>query len=180
MTNIGTSDMSLVKDISAINVYGLIRKLGFPHQAALKLVNNINRDNARTPMQWNAKENAGFTSGKPWLTINPNYTRINVENSISDETSIYHFYKQLIKIKKEISALCYGDFQPLFTSGKLMAFLRTFGNDEYTIILNMSKKRQKNPLFLRGEVVVTNYDGHDNYENKRWLEPFEGALIKTR
>ncbi|MDD4005966.1 MAG: alpha-glucosidase, partial [Bacilli bacterium] len=144
MTNIGTSDMSLVKDISAINVYGLIRKLGFPHKAALKLVNNINRDNARTPMQWNAQENAGFTTGKPWLTINPNYTRINVENSISDETSIYHFYKQLIKIKKEISALCYGDFQPLFTSGKLMAFLRTFGNDEYTIILNMSKKRQKN------------------------------------
>ena len=180
MTNIGTKDMSQVKDISAQNVYGLLRKMMFPHKTALKLVNNINRDNARTPLQWNNQENAGFTTGKPWLNVNPNYERINVENSLSDETSIYHFYKLLINIKKDIPALCYGDFQPLFTSGKIMAFLRTFANVEYTIILNMNKKRQKNPLFLRGEVVVSNYDGHDNYENQRWLEPFEGALIKTR
>lgn len=180
MTNIGTKDMSLVKDISALNVYRLLRKMKFSHKLSLKLVNNINRDNARTPMQWNEQAEAGFTSGKPWLIVNPNYETINVAKSLQDSDSIYHFYKQIIALKKETPALCYGDFKPLVTNGNIMAFLRTFGNVEYTVILNMSKKRQKNPLFLRGPVVVSNYKGHDDYENKLWLEPFEGALIKTR
>jgi len=180
MTNIGTNDMSLVKDISAHNVYNLLRKLKIPHKMALKLVDNNNRDNARTPMQWNGSKNAGFTSGEPWLMLNPNYPQINVEKSQKDEASIYHFYKKIIALKKETPALCYGEFIPLVTSGNLMAFLRTFGNDEYTIILNLSKKRIKNPLFLRGQVIVANYEGVDNYEGKVWLEPFEGALIKTR
>ena len=180
MTNIGTHDMSKVKDISAHNVYNLLRKLKIPHKLALKLVDNNNRDNARTPMQWSAAKNAGFTSGEPWLMVNPNYDKINVENNLKDENSIYRFYKKIIAIKKEIPALCYGDFIPLVTNGNIMAFLRAFGNDEYTIILNMSKKRQKNPLFLRGSLIATNYEGVDNYEGKLWLEPFEGALIKTR
>lgn len=180
MTNIGTTDMSLVKDISAHNVYSLLRKLKIPHKMALKLVDNNNRDNARTPMQWNGQKNAGFSNGEPWLMLNPNYPQINVEKSQKDDKSIYHFYKKIIALKKETPALCYGEFIPLVTSGNLMAFLRTFGNDEYTIILNLSKKRIKNPLFLRGQVIVANYEGVDNYEGKVWLEPFEGALIKTR
>lgn len=180
MTNIGTTDMSLVKDISAHNVYSLLRKLKIPHKMALKLVDNNNRDNARTPMQWNGQKNAGFSNGEPWLMLNPNYPQINVEKSQKDEASIYHFYKKIIALKKETPALCYGEFISLVTSGNLMAFLRTFGNDEYTIILNLSKKRIKNPLFLRGQVIVANYEGVDNYEGKVWLEPFEGALIKTR
>ena len=180
MTNIGTHDMSKVKDISAHNVYNLLRKLKIPHKLALKLVDNNNRDNARTPMQWSAAKNAGFTSGEPWLMVNPNHDKINVEQNLSDENSIYHFYKKIIALKKEIPALCYGDFISLVTNGNIMAFLRAFGNEEYTIILNMSKKRQKNPLFLRGEVIITNYESVDSYEGKLWLEPFEGALIKTR
>lgn len=180
MTNIGTNDMSLVKDISAHNVYNLLRKLKIPHKMALKLVDNNNRDNARTPMQWNGQKNAGFSNGEPWLMLNPNYPQINVENSLKDENSIYHFYKKIIALKKETPALCYGEFVPLVTGGNLMAFVRTFGNEEYTIILNLSKKRIKNPLFLRGPVIVTNYEGADNYEGKAMLEPFEGAVIKTR
>ncbi|MFA7020440.1 MAG: alpha-glucosidase [Bacilli bacterium] len=180
MTNIGTNDMSLVKDISAINVYDLLRKMKFSHKAALKLVGNINRDNARTPMQWNNENNAGFTSGEPWLIVNPNYDKINVENSLKDEKSIYHFYKKIIAIKKSTPALCYGEFVPLATSGKIMAFERTFGNEEYTVILNMSKKKIKNPLFLRGEVIIANYEDVKSYEGKAWLNPFEGALIRTR
>lgn len=180
MTNIGTNDMSLVKDISALNVYSLLRKMKFPHKVALKLVNNINRDNARTPMQWDDSLNAGFSTGEPWLIVNPNYSQINVEKSLSDPQSIYHFYKKIIALKKDIPALCYGEFKPLVTSGSIMAFLRTFGEQEYTIILNMSKKPQKNPLFLRGEVIISNYEGSADYENKKYLEPFEGALIKTR
>ncbi len=180
MTNIGTNDMSLVKDISALNVYSLLRKMKFPHKVALKLVNNINRDNARTPMQWDDSLNAGFSTGEPWLIVNPNYSQINVEKSLSDPQSIYHFYKKIISLKKDIPALCYGEFKPLVTNGSIMAFLRTFGEEEYTIILNMSKKPQKNPLFLRGEVIISNYEGSADYENKKYLEPFEGALIKTR
>ena len=99
---------------------------------------------------------------------------------MSDPQSIYHFYKKIIAIKKDIPALCYGEFKPLVTNGSIMAFLRTFGEQEYTIILNMSKKPQKNPLFLRGEVIISNYEGSADYENKKYLEPFEGALIKTR
>ncbi|MDD4154720.1 MAG: alpha-glucosidase [Bacilli bacterium] len=180
MTNIGTNDMSLVKDISALNVYSLMRKMKFPHKIALKLVNNINRDNARTPMQWDDSLNAGFSTGEPWLIVNPNYSQINVEKSLSDPQSIYHFYKKIISLKKDIPALCYGEFKPLVTNGSIMAFLRTFGEQEYTIILNMSKKPQKNPLFLRGEVIISNYESSVDYENKKYLEPFEGASIKTR
>ncbi|NCA97486.1 MAG: alpha-glucosidase [Bacteroidia bacterium] len=179
MTNIGTKDMSLVKDVSALNVYGLLRKMGFPKKASLKLVNNINRDNARTPMQWDDSPQAGFTSGTPWLNVNPNYVNVNVKKNLATSDSLYHFYQKIIASKKEIPASCYGDFKPLYTSGNVMAFLRTYANDEYTIILNLSGKKQKNPLFLRGEVILSNYAGTTTYEGRVFLEPFEGALIKT-
>ncbi|MFA5422056.1 MAG: alpha-glucosidase [Bacilli bacterium] len=180
MTNLGTRDMSAVKDISAINVYSLLRKMRIPHKIALKLVGNINRDNARTPMQWDDSKNAGFSTGEPWLTANPNYREINVKKSLQDERSIYHFYQCLIALKKKAPALCYGEFKPLKTNGNIMAFLRTYENEEYAVILNLSKKRQKNPLSLRGEVAITNYKTVASYENRLYLEPFEGALIKTR
>lgn len=180
MTNIGTSDMSRVKDVSALNVYSLLRKVGFPKKLSLKLVNNINRDNARTPMQWDDTLQAGFTKGEPWLNVNPNYVDINVKKNLATPDSLYHFYQKIIALKKEIPALCYGDFKPLFTSDNIMAFLRSYGSDEYTIILNLSAKKQKNPLFLRGSIIINNYEGRETYEGRDILLPFEGALIKTR
>ncbi|MFA5687486.1 MAG: alpha-glucosidase [Bacilli bacterium] len=178
MLNIGTDNLEDIKDVAAVTVYNLLRKLLIPHRLALKLVNTINRDNARTPMQWDKTNHAGFTTGDPWLKVNPNYQDINVENNLKDPNSLFYFYQKLIKLRKEIKALSYGNFNALSTSGNLIAFTRTFGEDEYTVILNLTNKKRKNPLFLRGEVILSNYD-ETNYEDKKYLAPYEGALIKT-
>lgn len=178
MTNIGTDNIEEVKDVAAVMVYNLLRKLLIPHRLALKLVNTINRDNARTPMQWDDTSNAGFSKKEPWLKVNPNYKEINVKNNLSNPNSLFYFYQKLIKLKKETKALSIGDFTSLSTSRHLLAFNRSFGDDEYTIILNMTNKKRRNPLFLRGEVIISNYN-EDNYEDKKYLRPYEGALIKT-
>jgi len=179
MTNIGTDDITRVRDVSATSVYALLRRFLIPRHSALKLVDNINRDNARTPMQWSDEKYAGFSSVEPWLMLNPNHKTINVADSQKDANSIFHFYQRLLALKKEIPALCYGDFVPLFTSRHLMAFARTFADNEYAIVLNMTNKPRSNPLFLRGEVIISNY-GVNSYEDRRSLAPFEAALIKTR
>lgn len=140
MTNRKISDISEAKDIMAINLYHekVGKGLAAPEQI-LAEINAEGRDNARTPMQWDASDNAGFTDGTPWICPNPNYRQINVENELKDPNSVLHYYKKLIALRKENPVVVYGDFKAYCEdSEKLFVFTRTLDKTTLLVIANMT------------------------------------------
>lgn len=112
MLNIKLPEIDMYADIQTRDTYKLFRKLLFPHSVTMKIANRASRDNARTPVQWSAEKNAGFTTAeKPWFYVNPNYTDINVEAAEKDENSILNYYRKLLKFRKENDVCIYGDFK---------------------------------------------------------------------
>lgn len=115
MTNVHMEDLSQVRDIEARNKYKELKKEGWSHEEIMASINHIGRDNARTPMQWDDTENAGFTTGTPWIGVNPNYGEINARAELADETSVFHYYKNLISLRKSQEwgeVLTEGDYTP--------------------------------------------------------------------
>ena len=115
MTNVHMEDLSQVRDIEARNKYKELKKEGWSHEEIMASINHIGRDNARTPMQWDDTENAGFTTGTPWIGVNPNYGEINARAELADETSVFHYYKNLISLRKSQEwgeVLMEGDYTP--------------------------------------------------------------------
>ena len=107
MENVKFESIDQVDDISTLDEYKVALDAGCTPDEALKVVSRFSRDNARTPMQWTDGENAGFTTGKPWLRVNENYKKINAESQINDPDSVRSFYKKLIALRKNIKKLLY-------------------------------------------------------------------------
>ncbi len=101
MTNCPIDDIAEAKDIETINMYNERISSGFTKEEILESINAKGRDNARTPMQWNAREHAGFTTGIPWLRVNPNYKEINAEEALADQDSVFYMYKKLIDLRRK-------------------------------------------------------------------------------
>ena len=197
MTNFDFKSMDEVVDIESHNVYRLLRRLGFSKKYCWKAILRTSRDNARTPMQWNASAHAGFTSGNtPWIGINANYTRINAEQEEADSDSVLSFYKELIACRKELAVLRDGDFQALETGRQLFAYERTLdslsrksdpdsvispsypsdsSNTTVLVILNFSRK----PAYFscQGKVILSNC-GRTTFDGT--LSPYEGILLTLR
>lgn len=128
MENIPFKSIDEVDDISTLDEYKVALDAGLTPEAALKAVARRSRDNARTPMQWTGGENAGFTAGTPWLRVNPNYTSINVEDERKDPDSVFHFYRQLIALRKNPEykeTVVYGALEPFMEDRhNLIAYYR--------------------------------------------------------
>ena len=137
--------MTRLDDISTLDEYKVALDAGLPPEAALKAVARRSRDNARTPMQWSDEENAGFTTGKPWLRVNPNYTSINARAQINDPNSVFSFYKQLIALRKNPEykeTVVYGALEPMWEDRhNLMAYYRK-GDKTLLVVGNYQKKEQ--------------------------------------
>src|SRR5699024_3426904 len=97
-------------DVAIKNLYKEERAAGKSHEEIMKIIWKNGRDNSRTPMQWNTETNSGFTTGKPWMKVNPNYQEINVEAELNDADSILNYYKQLILLRRDHDALIYGNY----------------------------------------------------------------------
>jgi oligo-1,6-glucosidase len=109
MTNVPFRDISDIRDLESLNFYRLAAARG-EEQKAWSAILQKGRDNARVPMQWSAEENAGFTTGTPWLMVNPNHNSINVTAAEQDEQSVLHFYRKLLRLRANSRTLIYGDF----------------------------------------------------------------------
>ena len=153
MENIVLENISAVDDISTIDEYALCLEEGFSEKEALAIVNRFTRDNARTPMQWDESENAGFTKGKPWLPVNPNYTKINVASQEQDEDSVLSYYKKLCALRKNPEykdTIVYGDLIPFMEEEDcLMAFYR---KGEKTILVLGNYRKEEREIELPSEV----------------------------
>ncbi|MCR5150287.1 MAG: glucohydrolase, partial [Clostridiales bacterium] len=149
-------------------------------KAFCRLAGKVNRENARTPVQWNAGKNAGFTTAdKPWFNINPNYKEINVEQAEADENSILNFYRHLLKLRKENPIIIYGDFKQHYKhSGKLFVYERNYEGKRMLVINSFSKdpvefKTPDGFDLEKGRLVVNNYDVLDPGKNSFNLKPYE-------
>ncbi|MEW9501697.1 glycoside hydrolase family 13 protein [Jeotgalibacillus marinus] len=141
MTNVHFESIDDYDDISAKNMYRIRSKEGVPHEDIMRILWASSRDNSRTPMQWSADTNAGFTSAKPWIKVNPNFTNINVEAQQQDEQSILSFYKKMIRLKKENDVFTYGTYDLLLSDHhQIYAYTRTLNNEQMVIITNLSEK----------------------------------------
>lgn len=161
MENVPISSIDEVDDISARDEYQVALKAGLSPEQALKVIARLSRDNARTPMQWSDDPNAGFTSGTPWLKVNPNYTSINAAMQIEDADSVYSFYKKLIALRKDPDykeTIVYGGLKPLWRDRhNLMAYYRK-GDRTLLVVGNYQRKEQeiKLPGICRN-VLLNNY-----------------------
>jgi oligo-1,6-glucosidase len=115
MTNMPFGSMEDVRDVEAFNAYRelVTEKKALTHEEMMAGINKNGRDNARTPMQWNAEKNAGFSSGAPWIPVNPNYQRINAAAQVEDPNSVWTYYRQLIRFRKEHPVIVYGSYELL-------------------------------------------------------------------
>ena len=165
-----------VVDIESHNIYKMAKSLGIPKKMRWKMIKRTSRDNARTPMQWNDGENAGFSSVKPWLKVNGNYKTVNAERECLNENGVLAFWKKMIALRKENDCLCQGEFNSLYEGNAVYAFERSYNGVRLISICNMTAKNKKVPSSLpNGKVLVSSYDNQSNE-----LKPFEFRLIEVK
>ena len=140
--------------------------------------NTVGRDNARTPMQWDDSENAGFTTGTPWIKVNPNYTVINAKAALADPDSVFYYYQKLIRLRHETPVIVYGVFEPLLEEDScIYAYRRRLEDCVLTVACNWSDQPQPCTLFdgLSGRELISNYPQHEDgilapFEARVWLQ----------
>ncbi|MBO0359543.1 alpha-glucosidase [Hymenobacter sp. BT186] len=147
MTNIRFSNMADYRDVAALNGYALVRSQGGNQAAYIKQLQRFSRDNSRTPFQWNATANAGFTTGTPWLKVNPNYLTVNQAIEDKDSTSVLNHFRRAIQLRGKHKVLVYGQYRLLDpTNPHIYAYTRTQGNDKVLVALNFSSEKRIWPL----------------------------------
>jgi len=142
MTNAYFQSIEEIQDVESKNIYALAEKLHLPQWFKKRLLQKSSRDNARTPMQWNASIHGGFSEAQPWLRANANYDTINVEQALQDSSSILAYYKQMIQLRKQYPALLSGTYFEIEIKNNVFAFERESETERILVILNMGKKEQ--------------------------------------
>ena len=185
MTNVRFDSIEKYNDVKSINIYEEKINEGVSVNEALKAVASISRDNARTPMQWDSTNYAGFSENTPWIDVNENYKSINVESQLANENSVLNFYKKLIKIRKENLSLIYGRYDMILEEDeKIYAYTRTLDNDKYVVIVNLSDEEalyKYDDLDLIYEnLMLANYKVREHGILKEVvLKPYEARLYKV-
>ncbi len=176
VTNAGYTDISQYRDVESQNYYRIMLENGKPKEEALETLRQRSRDNGRTPMQWDGSPNAGFTDGTPWIQPPENYRAINVAAALQDPDSILHFYKSLIRLRKENPLISDGKIEFLYPDEtRLLAYRRFLGAESLFVFNNLSGKE----ICLDGvrtdscEKVLGNYPEVSNREGKLLLQPYE-------
>ncbi len=171
MTNFDFTGMEQIKDVESHNIYRMAKRLHIPARLRWRMIQATSRDNARTPVQWNDSHNAGFTTGKPWLSINQNYPRINVASQMKAPDSVRSYYKTMIATRAGSDVLKFGLFVPVKISKHLFIYKREFNGQSLMVMLNFSSHIQK--ISFTGNVVLSSY-GRKNYDGI--LQPYEAVL----
>ncbi|OAO24165.1 glycoside hydrolase family 13 protein [Staphylococcus epidermidis] len=182
MTNYPFESIESFNDVAVKTEYQIVKKDGGDVNQLLDKYKMENRDNARTPMQWNNSINAGFTTGKPWFHVNPNYTEINVKQQLNDKFSILSYYKALIQLKKSDLIYTYGKFNMVDAENEqVFAYTRTFKNNTVLIVANLTNEVSE--LNLPFELDISSVDiklhnYHLNDINLDHIKPYESFVVE--
>jgi len=140
MSNVGWDSIDAYNELNSRSQYEMALQEGFSHEQAIGFVKALSRDNARTPMQWDSSLNAGFTTGKPWLSLNENFKQVNVASEEKDGNSPLAYFKRLSRMRKENPILQNGDFSPLLEDdSQIFAFHRTWNGKSLIVLVNLSE-----------------------------------------
>ncbi|WP_315906277.1 alpha-glucosidase [Priestia koreensis] len=188
MTNIKLDSINDYKDIETLNMYR--EKVVEGHEDEQQVMNSIyvkGRDNARTPIQWDDSENAGFTTGTPWLAVNENYQYINAEHAVQDPHSVYHYYRELIQLRKQHDVIVYGSYELLLPDDEeLYVYTRTLGDEKLLVLLNFTGDEKAFMLpsgisYSQKEVLISNYPvAVDAPIEQLELKPYEARVYKLK
>ncbi|MEG0255462.1 MAG: alpha-glucosidase [Vagococcus sp.] len=177
MTNYPITSIDEVEDIESVNMYHDRLAHGFSKEEIITSINAKGRDNARTPMQWNNNSNGGFTTGTPWLHVNPNYQNINVEKALMDKQSIFYTYQTLIRLRKENPIVVWGEYELLETTDKVFAYYREFEGEKWLIVANLSNESQSfSSEAIIKEVLVENMPTPSSLSSCQ-LQPWQAFAV---
>lgn len=182
MTNNPVTDIEQIDDIESRNMYFERLEEGYSKEAILHSINAKGRDNARTPMQWSNAKTAGFSTGHPWLAINPNYEKINVDAALEDENSIFYTYQKLIALRKENPIIVWGEFELLKdTAEEVFAYIRSYKGENWLIVANFSaNENQFSSSYEVKEEVIHNYPEVIDDVKEIVLKPYEAFVAKLK
>lgn len=180
MTNAGFTRLEQYRDVESLNHFQILRDKGLSEESVYNILKIHSRDNSRTPMQWTAGENGGFTTGTPWINVNPNTSRINAASQVEDPDSIFAYYKALIRLRKEYDVFAYGDFAPVDQKHpSVLAYRREYKGQSLLCVNNFYRAgcRWHCPMSLEGyRVLLSNYS--DSTPAADWeLRPYESVLL---
>ena len=162
-------------DVESTNYFDILRSEGKTVEEVLHIIGERSRDNGRTPMQWDASEYAGFTTGTPWLGIPANHSYINVEEEEKDSDSILAYYKKLVQLRKDNEIIADGDIRFLETgTADVIAYERTLGDEKLTVYCSLRGKEVPLAGIPDGEILISNYA---QAGEAGVLRPFEARVI---
>jgi oligo-1,6-glucosidase len=188
MTNAGFESIEDYRDIETRTIYReFVEDKGIDPQAAMAIIHAKSRDNARTPMQWDDSAQAGFTTGTPWINVNPNYRAINVQQALADPGSIFAYYQQLIRLRQAHPVMIYGTYDLILeTHEQIYAFTRTLDDERLLVLLNFT---EETPVFTlpahlavaNQELLISNYAVDPAEQIRRLtLRPFEARVYRLQ
>ena len=179
LTNTPVSSIEELDDIESINMYHDRVSKGFSIDSIMTSLNAKGRDNARRPIPWTDEANGGFTTGTPWLALNPNYKEINVEAELKNPDSVFHTYQKLIQLRRDHSIVVWGDYELLNTSSNVFAYYRTLGEERWLTVVNLSDCDEKISVDARfNKVLVTNTDDEITDLRAYKLSPWQAFVVE--
>lgn len=177
MANVWYDSMDDFDDVETKNFYRQMKDEGIEEKDFIALANKYGRDNARTPMQWDSTLHGGFTTGVPWLKLNEDYVEWNVEKALSDEDSVLHFYRKMIKFRKDNPVLSFGDYEDLMPDHPyLFIFRRYLDESQLVIALNFSSEIQALDIKMSDYKIVI--DNYNHYILSESLLPWQAFILE--
>lgn len=187
MTNVRFESIDEYRDIETLNMYKeKVIERGEDIDKVMQSIYIKGRDNARTPMQWDDREHAGFTTGEPWIAVNPNYKEINVKQAIQDEESIFYYYKKLIELRKNNEIVVYGTYDLILENNpSIFAYVRTYGEEKLLVIANFTVEEcvfelPEDIIYSEAELLIHNYDVENVLIENITLRPYEAMVFKLK
>ena len=177
MTNPHFSRITDYRDVESLNMFAELRASGREPDELLAILASKSRDNGRTPMQWDASHNAGFTEGEPWIGVCDNYETVNARAALDDADSVFYTYQSLIRLRKTLPVLTWGDYEDLLPEHpSLWCYRRQWQGQTLMVVANLSRERQQwqpDPVQGAWRGALGNYDDVPSRPNARLLRPFE-------
>ncbi|WP_042347090.1 alpha,alpha-phosphotrehalase [Bacillus massiliigorillae] len=184
MPNPHFNSIEQYRDVESINYYHILKEQGVPEQEILEILKSKSRDNSRTPIPWNDEENAGFTTGTPWISLGDSAKEINVKNALEDPNSVFYFYQKLISLRKQYPIIAEGDFKMILENhDKVMAYTRTYENKMLIVLNNFYAEETKVKLpsniierVEHSDVLIGNYENTPSLSGEITLKPYQSIV----
>ncbi|BCG57067.1 glycoside hydrolase family 13 protein [Paenibacillus sp. URB8-2] len=182
MTNVAFGSIDDYRCVETRNMYRAAIAAGKDHESLMKAIHHKSRDNGRTPMQWDDSVNGGFTTGNPWIGVNPAYPQINAEQQLNDPDSIYHYYKKLISLRREYPIILWGIYELILNDHKhIYAYTRRMEEQTLLVINNFSGEAQRFvwdgiSAYFNRQRLIGNYSPSGELSENMELRPYEAAV----